>query len=423
MSIAPEPVRVIARRPSLLLLVSVVLLTLTVAALEFLLGSRGVLTVTCLAAGVFDRLADGARWLGRWSGRLEGNVADAPAPDLYRRGLAAERAGKTETAARDFEEVLRREPGHAGAHGRLADLAGRRGDTQAALTHALLALRAEDSADALLAAGDAYAGADRIEDALQMFQQVLARDPDHPVALRRARDTAVTHTRWADALHVQERLVKLVGAAERTVERECLAGIHYQIGTSRLAGGDAAGAVGAFRDALRVQADFVPAHVGLGDAHQKTGDGAQALRAWERGLDAAPGSLPLLHRVEHVHRAEGRPRRMIALYERAAARCPDDLAVAVALGRVYFELSMLDEAADQFEKIEVRAPSLPALHGYLGRIFERRGLLRDACEEYRRGLDATGPLEWPHRCAACGTAHVGWADRCPACRRWNTLRS
>jgi tetratricopeptide (TPR) repeat protein len=422
-SIAPGSPRVVPRRASLVPVVSIAVLALTVAALDLLLGSRGILTVGCLAAGLFDRLADGARWLGRWSGRLEGQAPDAPAPDLYGRGVEAERAGKIEAAARDFEEVLRRDPAHAGAHGRLADLAGRRGDTQAALTHALLALRAEDSAEAHLAAGDAYARADRIEDALQMFQQVLARDPEHAVALRRVRDTAMGHARWAEALAAQERLARLVGAAERAIERECLAGIHHEIGRSRLAGGDAAGAAGAFRDALRVLADFVPAHVGLGDAHQKAGEGAQALRAWERGLDAAPGALALLHRVEQVHRAEGRPRRMIALYERAVARCPDDLAVAVALGRVYFELSMLDEATDQFEKIEVRAPSLPALHGYLGRIFERRGLLRDACGEYRRGLDATGSLEWPHRCTACGATHAGWADRCLACRRWNTLRS
>ena len=182
-------------------------------------------------------------------------------------------------------------PGTPGRTARLADLAGRRGDTQAALTHALLALRAEDSADALLAAGDAYAGADRIEDALQLFQQVLARDPDHPVALR-ARATPRCRTRDGRTPSTSRS-----GSSSSSAPRSGRSSANASPGsTTRSAragwpAGTLAGAVGAFRDALRVQADFVPAHVGLGDAHQKTGDGAQALRAWERGLDAAP-ALP-----------------------------------------------------------------------------------------------------------------------------------
>jgi len=382
----------------------------------------GLLAVPLLIGGILDRLVDGVRRLRRWTGQRDASLAEQGVSELYRRGLDDAHAGRTAAAVHAFEEVVRREPGHVEAHARLAELAAQRGDRQAALAHALLALRAAENPDTLLAAADAYAGADRIEDALALYRQVLARDPGHLVALRRLRDAAVARARWSDALPAQERLARLVPPDERSAERAWLAALHYELGAARLTQHDAAGAVSALRDALRVQADFVPAHVALGDAHLQGGDPGQALRAWERGLEVAPAALPLLSRAEQRHRAEGRPRRMIALYERAAARAPENLGVAVALGRVYFELSMLDEAAEQFQKVEVRAPELPSIHGFLGSIFERRGLVREACEEYRRALHAAGGLAWPHHCAACGATHAAWADRCPSCRRWNTLQ-
>ena len=216
-------------------------------------------------------------------------------------------------------------------------------------------------------------------------------------------------------------MARLAAPSERAAERGRLAGLHCEAGHARIEQGDTAGAIAAFRDALRVQADFVPAAVALGDAHLRAGESSQALRVWERAVEVVP-ALPLLTRIEQRYRAEDRPRRMIALYERALERAPDSRALAVALGRVYFELSMLDQAAEQFEKLEVRAPDLPAIHVYLGAIFEQRGQLREASEEYRRALQSTGQFEWPHRCVACGASRAGWADRCPSCRQWNTLQ-
>ena len=167
---------------------------------------------------------------------------------------------------------------------------------------------------------------------------------------------------------------------ERASEQVELAGLHYERGRARAAAGDPDGAISAFRDALRVQPEFIPAAVALGDAHLATGDAAQAVNVWERAAEAQP-ALPLLSRIERQWREEGRPTRMIALYQAAVARAPDNLAVALALGRVYFDLHMLDEAAEQLEKIEVRMPDLPVIHAYLGAVFERRGQVREALED------------------------------------------
>jgi len=340
--------------------------------------------------------------------------------DIYHRGVDAQLAGRAEAAVQIYEELLKRDPGHAQAHARLGELALERGDAKGALVHHLDALRGEERPELVLAAAEDFRRTGRPGEAVALLERLLARDQDHLAALRALRDLAVAEGQWQRALGAQERIVAL-GSGERGQEQATLAGIRYELGRALLAEGQVQPAIARFREALRSQSDFLPAAVALGDAHATAGEGREALRVWERAVETQP-ALPLLARLEQAYRAEGRPTRMIALYQAASARAPESVPLAFALGRVYFELAMLDEAADQFQKVEVREPDLPGLHAFLGAIFERRGQTAEAFEEYRRTLTLSGAFEWPHRCTACGAEHGRWMDRCPSCRSWNTSR-
>ena len=384
-----------------------------------------VLAVGAFAAGAVLALALGlVRDLSRAmrDARTVEGESSASSSEMYRAGEDAMVAGRPAAAMAAFEALLRREPGHAAAHARLGELARARGDAPAALRHFLQALRVDERPEIMVAAAEAYGRVGRLDDAVALYSDVLAREPGHLTALRALRDLSAAAGRWGEAVAAQERVAGAVDPRERGGEQAELAGLHYERGRALAAAGDHDAAISAFRDALRVQGDFVPAAVGLGDAYLAAGDAAQATKVWERAADSQP-ALPLLSRIERQRREEGRPTRMIALYQAAVARAPDNLALALALGRVYFDLHMLDEAAEQLEKVEVRMPDLPVIHAYLGAVFERRGQVREALEEYRRALRAQSSFEWPHRCTACGAEHAGWADRCPACGRWNSLRA
>jgi lipopolysaccharide biosynthesis regulator YciM len=341
--------------------------------------------------------------------------------ESYHRGVEAQLAGQTAAAAQAYGEVLRDDPSHPEAPMRLGELAHGRGDAHAALGHHLHALRGEERTETLLALAGDYRRLGRPDEAIDAYRRVLARDHDHLTAQRGVRDVMMERGRWAEALPLQERLVRLAPREERALEETALAGIQYELGRVVLAEGNAQAAVSRFKEALRVRPDFLPATLVLGDALLKQGDTREALRAWERALETQPAP-PLLSRIEHLHRADGRPARMIELYQASAARHPDNQAIAFGLGRVYFGLAMLDEAAEQFEKLEVRAPDLGSIHAYLGAIFERRGQTREALEEYRRALGLPEGIDWAHRCAACGAIEPSWFDRCPGCHAWNTAR-
>jgi len=340
--------------------------------------------------------------------------------DVYHRGVDAQLSGRADAALQIYEELLKRDPGHAQAHARLGELALERGDAKGALVHHLDALRGEERPELVLAAAEDFRRTGRPEEAAALLERLLARDHDHVGALRALRDLAVAEGQWQRALGAQERIVAL-GSGERRPEEAMLAGIQYELGRALLAEGQVQPAIARFRDALRSQSDFVPAIISLGDAHRAAGDSREALRVWERAVEIHP-ELPLLARLEQAYRVEGRPTRMIALYQAASARAPESVPLAFALGRVYFELAMLDEAADQLQKVEVREPNLPGLHAVLGAIFERRAQTAQAFEEYRRALTLSGAFDWPYRCGACGAEHGRWIDRCPACRGWNTSR-
>lgn len=339
--------------------------------------------------------------------------------EIYHRGVDAQLAGKFDVAAEAYREVLARDPGHADAHVRLGELARARGDQEAALAHHLQAVRGGERPDTLLAVARDYQASGRVNEAVATYQRILERDRTHLTALRALRDLTGGQGRWREALAPQERLVELVTEADRPAELDWLAGIHYEIGKGLLAEGTAHEALSHFRESLRANRAFLPAHVAMGDAYLKAGDQREALRAWERAAETIPAPV-LLRRLEQAYRADGRPSRMIGLYQAAVARAPEDLALAFSLGRVYFELEMLDEAADQFEKVEVRAPDFAPLHAYLGAVFERRGQAAEAFQEYRRALSLSRSFDWPHRCSACGIGHPHWVDRCPGCGRWNT---
>ena len=342
--------------------------------------------------------------------------------ETYRHAVEAQLAGKSDEAIRAYEEVRRLDPGHATASIRLSELSRQGGNTLAALNHSLDALRAEERVETLLAAARDLETLGRGDEAIQMYQRAVARDRDHVAALRGVRNIAAEQQRWAEVLSAQERLVRVVPREERTAEDAWLAGAQYEMGRALLAEGDAQGAIGRFRDALRTRPDFQPAALTLGDAHVVAGDTREALRIWERAIEKQPIS-PLLSRLEHDYRSDGRPAKLLSVYREAEARHPDNLEVALGLGRVYFELAMLDEAAEQFQKLEVRAPDLPAIHAYLGAIFERHGQTREAFEAYRRALRFPEGFEWRHHCVACGATQPAWFDRCPSCRSWNTSRA
>ena len=180
-----------------------------------------------LAAGAFAAGAVLAIALGLLRARsgaardaaVSAGGASVLSAELYRLGEDAAVAGRPTPAVAAFEALLRGEPGHAAAHARLGELARARGDDAAALRHFLQAMRVDQRPEIMLAAADAYGRVGRLDDAIALYSDVIARAPGHLTGLRGLRDLTAAAGRWADAVAAQERLVGAAEPRERASEQ------------------------------------------------------------------------------------------------------------------------------------------------------------------------------------------------------------
>ena len=165
-----------------------------------------------------------------------------------------------------------------------------------------------ETRDLFRRAGEARAEGRR-EEAAVLYRAVRARRADHVGALRGLRDLAAESSRWPEALDAEETLVDVVPAAERRSEHEWLAAFHYEQGRADLMAGRLAAAIGHFRQAVRVDRDFVPASLALGDTASARRHYERFVRMWKDAdaqfrpeRDAAAAALASLKRgdVEQV---------------------------------------------------------------------------------------------------------------------------
>ena len=106
------------------------------------------------------------------------------------------------------------------------------------------------------------------------------------------------------------------------------------LGNFRLAEGDASGAERAFRDALEIDRDWIPASANLADLLRATNRDAEAESVLRAGLARQPGAAALHYALGLCLVRQERREAALSELARAASLAPDDprFALAYALG-------------------------------------------------------------------------------------------
>lgn len=151
-----------------------------------------------------------------------------------------------------------------------------------------------DNARALYSLGDALRREGRPREALELYEQAVALDPEQPFY-------RVNPGVLALELELVERAAEHLEAAVRLKPEWSLA--HQNLGSARLAGGDL----------------------------------ERAAEAFERALELAPDNLDAARGLAMVHARAGRPRQAAGLLEEVLRRRPDDLEALVELGELLLE--------------------------------------------------------------------------------------
>ncbi len=198
--------------------------------------------------------------------------------------------------------------------------------------------------DKLLAEAVAHHGAGRLQDALALYDRILADAPDNP-----------------DALHLK--------------------------GVALAQGGAFDDGIAAIRAAIEVRGDSVDYHNNLGNLLWQAGRLGEAEAALRRAIEVAPGHAAAHNNLGNVLEALGRETDAIESYRHALASAPEDAAVHGNLGIFLQKNDRLEEAEEALRRAVDLAPDSPEAENNLGSLLTARGQLEAAEAAFGRAIE------------------------------------
>lgn len=277
---------------------------------------------------------------------LAGRPRDAATLNLI--GIAAYRAGETETAVALLSQAVALAAGNAEIAMNLGNVLAGTGAHEAALNAYLDAHRAAPGyAEPAYNAAVLLMSLGRHAEAATWFGDALSRDPDHAAAaigraealrlggdlpgaraeldalIERHPKHAVAHTNLAAVLSETGDEEAARAAAQAATDLDPgLAAAHYNLGVAEQALGHHAAAVERYRHALALEPRHAAAALNLGDAYLAAGDAAAAAAAFTRALDIDPTFAKAAINLADMSLADADPAAAVRSIDRFLKRVP-----------------------------------------------------------------------------------------------------
>ena len=342
--------------------------------------------------------------------------------ELLNQGLNAKASLKYSEATGFFQKILQLEPNHIPTLLRLGNLYRLQGNSLEALRlHRKAKGLDEKNIEVLLSLSKDLEEAHRLEEAIQMLEEILKIDGKCLSAQVRLREIFVKLGRWDEAHAIQEKTMEGTFSEEESKTQQIwMEGIKYELGRRLLKQSLMDRAKRYFRGVIKLNKNFIPAYIGLGDVFIAEGKIRDAGELWEKAYDMT-GSIMLLHQLEDLYLSMGAPARILQVYQQAIRRDPADPTLQFYLGKLYYRLEMVDEAFEVLSGIEPGENKIPDLHKILGNLYLRKGEISQAVEEFKRALDLKKRVLVPYYCPSCDFHTTQWSGRCPRCGKWNTF--
>ena len=340
---------------------------------------------------------------------------------LYEKALDAYFAERWDDARSVFEQILKVDPEHINSLLKLGDIAFNEQDYKTANEHYSRANTIDpEKAETLFALVKVKKATGASADALVYVDEILDNDEGNMRALYAKRDLLEGMERWDDLIYLQKGIIKKKQSeSEKDEEQRQLVGYRYEYGRYSLENGELEKAQKAFREVIKTDKDFVPAHLGLAEVMFREENTEEAISYLEN-IYGKTKSLIVLARLEDLLINIGEPSRLIRTYKNALVNEPNNNTLKLFMGKLYHRLEMLDDALEVLEDID-SASTYPEISKILGNIHLKRSQPEKAAEEFRKVIDMKKAFRIPYCCSNCGFFSVDWSGRCPSCKEWDTL--
>jgi predicted O-linked N-acetylglucosamine transferase (SPINDLY family) len=253
--------------------------------------------------------------------------------------------------------------------------------------------------------------AGRLKEADQIYQQILAVQPDHPAALHYSGTVALQSGRLDEAIHLIRRALAIyptaaawsdLGVALNSkgfisdaidAQRKAIAlKPDYAVARSNLGNslrdiGRLSDAIAAYRQAIALKPQFAQAQTNLGVALAESGDIDGAIASHRAAIAIHPHRPGDYNTLGNLLRTKGQLDDAIATYRHAIAIQPNFATAYCNLGAALGKKGQIDEALVAYRRAIELKPDFALAHSNLGDALKDIGQLDDAVAEFRRAVE------------------------------------
>ena len=257
-----------------------------------------------------------------------------------------------------------------------------------------------------IAIGHHQAG--RLQAAEQLYQRILAVQPNHAGAWHLLGVIAHQMGQHEVAVQYIQRAIGFEGD---------VAAFHNNLGETYRALRRMPEAVVCFHVALQLTPDFAEAHYNLGNALRDQGKQDQAVACYRRALELKPDYVEPYNNLGNVLNDQGKLDEAIACYRRALELGPDFAEAHNNLGKVLNDQGKIDEAIACYRRALELNPDFFQAHNNLAKAWNDRGKPEEVIACYRRALQLKPDFVEGYNDLGNALRELGKTDEAIACCR------
>jgi protein O-GlcNAc transferase len=220
--------------------------------------------------------------------------------------------------------------------------------------------------------------AGRLDEAQNLYRQILSREPDHIDSLHLL---GVTELQQGKAAAAEELIGRAIQADPNRADFHGNMGLVY----STLGRRDEA--ISEFELALKLRPNYPEAHNNLGIELANRRDYDEAIAAYRAAISLRPNFADALSNLGSALLDKGNHEEAVAAINKALAINPNFAQAHNNLGNALREMGRMEEAIASLSRAIELQPLLPSAHSNLGCIFHARGNLPAAIAEFKRAIE------------------------------------
>ncbi len=228
--------------------------------------------------------------------------------------------------------------------------------------------------------GVAHHQAGRLQQAEQVYRQILEEDPNHAEALHLVGVIAYRDGRYDQAIDLISQAIQKDGGKSNFFFNQGL--VYHRMGKLEAA-------EISYQRSIQIKPDYVEAHGNLGNVFRDKGNLAAAVAAYQKALQCRPNYAGGYNNLGVAFKEQGKLTQAVEAYQHALRINPENAESHYNLGMVFMEWDQPEEAIAAFETAIHMNPHYAKAHHNLGLALMWKQQFEVALSSFRKSAELT----------------------------------